>query len=223
MASNTKHKSMISQKKIFALLILTTVYSVSILAQHYVPFISGEPAEHENNMPKGGKDIKNSVFYIHENFIFFTEGSESDPRIEGISDPQTHKIPLKYTRTIGWTGQGVSQAGGLCALHSCEDGGWIETPLKKMPGELQISIKMRIMVKKTIPAEGITLRIYINKGGKDCYAPIHIESFVFTDHEWKECSFSYINTSTEEVFVGVGELGVPILVDHIRIEGKTKA
>ena len=62
-----------------------------------------------------------SATELEEDFSLFTAGSESEPS-SAISN-ETGTIPSSYFHQSGWSGYGVHQAGGACALISPDNYG----------------------------------------------------------------------------------------------------
>ena len=56
------------------------------------------------------------VVLINEDFSKFVEGSETAPTEQDLADESTGAIDAQYTQQAGWSGMGIFQAGGICAI-----------------------------------------------------------------------------------------------------------
>ena len=56
------------------------------------------------------------VVLINEDFSKFVDGSETAPTEQDLADESTGAIDAQYTQQAGWSGMGIFQAGGICAI-----------------------------------------------------------------------------------------------------------
>ena len=56
------------------------------------------------------------VVLINEDFSKFVEGAETAPTEQDLADESTGAIDAQYTQQAGWSGMGIFQAGGICAI-----------------------------------------------------------------------------------------------------------
>ena len=73
------------------------------------------------------------VVLINEDFSKFVEGSETAPTEQDLADESTGAIDAQYTQQAGWSGMGIFQAGGICAIapvynYYFYEGGYLNTP-----------------------------------------------------------------------------------------------
>ena len=85
-----------------------------------------------------------SATELEEDFSLFTAGSESEPS-SAISN-ETGTIPSSYFHQSGWSGYGVHQAGGACALISPDNyGAQLYTPLGAYIGEYEVKVRAKTL------------------------------------------------------------------------------
>ncbi|WP_418878333.1 hypothetical protein [Xylanibacter rarus] len=131
-----------------------------------------------------------SEIIINEDFSLFSAGTPDSPDGECISDELSWEIPEKYTNKPGYTGLGIYQAGGCCALAKPDYGGVLNTPLGNYSGRIRISFRAKPV------GNDQTLFINVMKNGID-YPEYCMPSLTFVrlkkGDDWKDFSFVFEN------------------------------
>lgn len=161
---------------------------------------------------------------MNEDFSLLTEGSEDKRSEEFIAGPGVFDIDPKYTHLPGWTGYGIYQAGGACALDYPCFGGWLNTPLMNLTGKIILRFKAR-PIRPEDTWHGLAVTLLKNPdqpvyADEDCFRYARLD-----DPEWQQFEFVYENTTTEQCFIqfndGVDRSDAPeilgILIDDIQI------
>ena len=89
------------------------------------------------------------VVLINEDFSKFVEGSETAPTEQDLADESTGAIDAQYTQQAGWSGMGIFQAGGICAIapvynYYFYEGGYLNTPKGDYSGVITYSFRARL-------------------------------------------------------------------------------
>ncbi len=92
---------------------------------------------------------------VDEDFSRMSAGTEATPDETYIADRQTGSIPSKYTRTPGWSGACIYQAGGTCAIRkglfsngmggAVEETGFLRTPQGAYSGNVTLTFRARLL------------------------------------------------------------------------------
>lgn len=161
---------------------------------------------------------------LTEDFSLFTEGTESQRAEDFVAGPGLWEIDAQYTHQPGWTGYGIYQAGGTCALDYPGFGGWLNTPLLDLTGKIVLRFRAR-PIRPEDTWHGLAVTLLKNPDNptyadQDCfrYAMINKE-------EWQEYEFVFENSTVDQCFIqfndGVDRSDEPerlgILIDDIRI------
>ena len=137
--------------------------------------------------------IAQSVQAVSEDFSLFMEGSEETP--SSVINNTDGSIPSRYFHHTGWTGYGIHQAGGACALINpdnygaqlntatgCYDGAYIvKVRAKTLPGNRQDNARVNIGLWEDAANQYNQTRYY--------------ENFVTTKSEWREFTYEFNNTA----------------------------
>ncbi len=81
---------------------------------------------------------------VDEDFSAFTAGTEDAPDATMICN-NDWSIPDSYFKQPGWTGMGVSQGGGTCALAYPGYGGCINTPVGDHSGTITVTFRAKAL------------------------------------------------------------------------------
>lgn len=175
-------------------------------------------------MPEEPEYSDNLEEVLMEDFSLFTEGTEEKRADDFLAGPGTWGVDSKYTKMPGWTGYGIYQAGGACALDYPGFGGWMNTPILNLTGKIIVRFRAR-PIRKEDTWHGLAVTLLKNPdqpvyADDDCFRYASLNSA-----DWKEFEFVYENTSIEDCFVqfndGVDRSEEPerlgILIDDIRI------
>lgn len=161
---------------------------------------------------------------MNEDFSLFTEGTDAQHAEEFLAGPGVFNIDSKYTHIPGWTGYGIYQAGGTCALDYPCFGGWLNTPLMNLSGKIVLRFKAR-PIRPEDTWHGIVVTLLKNPdqptyADEDCFRYARLNNA-----DWQQFEFVFENTTTEDCFVqfndGVDREDEPdrlgILIDDIQI------
>ncbi|MDE6355283.1 MAG: T9SS type A sorting domain-containing protein [Prevotella sp.] len=162
-----------------------------------------------------------TVTVIDEDFSGFAAGSENQPDEQSIGGPENPnwKITGGYMKTEGWTGGGVHQAGGACALLPYkgtygQSYGYISTPEMELYGECVVTFR----AKRTAQGGGdLWVVLCDNEEGPiydeeiDCYLTSEWQQF-----ELRTTKATFKNNS---IFQFTAQKG-SVLIDDIKITRK---
>ena len=131
------------------------------------------------------------ITVVDEDFVNFSAGTEDVPDSEMICDYDTWSIPDSYFHQPGWTGMGVQQAGGTCALAYPNYGGCINTPFGDYQGS--INIKFRIKALSTNRYDKVSIGVGL------CYDEYEANIIGYKNIEaykgiWTEYNLTFIST-----------------------------
>ena len=89
------------------------------------------------------------VVLINEDFSKFVEGAETAPTEQDLADESTGAIDAQYTQQAGWSGMGIFQAGGICAIapvynYYFYEGGYLNSPKGDYSGVITYSFRARL-------------------------------------------------------------------------------
>lgn len=168
-------------------------------------------------------DLKEEVL-LEEDFSKWTEGSIVAPE-NMAGNPLFYEngnfnwdILPEWTAQPGWAGQGISQAGGVCALGSYTFGGFIQTPRMDYSG--QTTFTMKAMVTPGSKVEDATVIVTFAKGDWENGTPVGTSYKIFAvpnDGTWYDLDFTYDNTyGGTDCFVQINTYG-GLLVDDVKI------
>lgn len=182
-----------------------------------VPFkATSAPAPTQANR-QAGDDLPTSTI-LEEDFALWTKGTNDQPdaTIMG-GQAVAYAIDASLTKTPGWKGNGVSQAGGACALKAYDDPnygqsyGYIQTPEMEMYGEVTLTLRAR----RNDAASAIgNLRIALCDNDQ---GPLDDREFELTQ-EWKEIEFKSDKASfgPRNIFQLSAE-NCEVLIDDVKI------
>ena len=96
------------------------------------------------------------VVLINEDFSKFVEGAETAPTEQDLADESTGAIDAQYTQQAGWSGMGIFQAGGICAIapvynYYFYEGGYLNTPKGDYSGVITYSFRARLLPFVLLP------------------------------------------------------------------------
>lgn len=161
-----------------------------------------------------------------EDFSLFTEGTEEQRSEDYVAGPNLWNIDARYTHIPGWTGYGIYQAGGTCALDYPGFGGWLNTPLMDLTGKIVLRFRAR-PIRPEDTWHGIAVTLLKNPdeptyADQDCFRYARLDKA-----EWQDFEFVFENSTVDQCFVQFND-GVDrsdeedkdrlgILIDDIRI------
>ncbi len=154
-----------------------------------------------------------SLTIVNEDFSKFTAGTEDVPDANFINDDEWN-IPESYTHQPGWTGFGVAQAGGTCALCYPDYGGVLNTPLGDYSGTVHVKFRM-----KTLDTNSYD-KVSINVGlchDLDYATLIADESASSKKGEWTDYDFTFVCTyGGTDAFVQFNSYDY-VLIDDVQV------
>lgn len=160
---------------------------------------------------------------IDEDFSNLTAGTEDAPDATeiGASGPTGYDIAEGYMKEGRWTGMGVHQAGGACALmtyyneyYQEDTFGFISTPEMALYGECVVTFRAR-RLPSSANEGNLWLALCDNYEG-----PMEDETFVLTD-EWQQYEFRCTKATFSDIsiFQFTAKDG-EILLDDIKVTRK---
>ena len=158
---------------------------------------------------------------IAEDFSLFTAGSEEAPSTAINSTDGT--IPSRYFHQPGWTGYGVHQANGTCALINPDAyGAQLNTVVGHYDGAYVVKVRA-----KTLPGnkqDYARLNIGLWEDAANQYNQTnYYENFVTTKGEWREFTYEFNNTSyagSDRMFVAF-YTNDQVVIDDVSVERST--
>lgn len=182
------------------------------------------PVAPVGDVPDEPEHSDNLEEIMYEDFSLFTEGSEEQRAEDFLAGPGLWEVDPQYTHNPGWTGYGIYQAGGTCALDYPGFGGWMNTPLFDLTGKIVLRFRAR-PIRPEDTWHGIAVTLLRNPDSptyadEDCFRYAQLNT-----PEWQEFEFVFENTCIDKCFVqfndGVDRQEEPerlgILIDDIRI------
>ena len=161
-----------------------------------------------------------STTELEEDFSLFTAGSESEPS-SAISN-ETGTIPSSYFHQSGWSGYGVHQAGGACALISPDNyGAQLYTPLGAYIGEYEVKVRAKTLASNYRDNAQLTIGLWEDAATQYNQTPYH-EPFTTTKSEWREFTFYFNNTTynSSNLLIAFSTLD-KVLIDDVKISRPT--
>lgn len=131
---------------------------------------------------------------ISEDFSLFTEGSEDSP--SAAINSENGNIPARYFHTTGWSGYGVHQAGGACALINPDQyGAQLNTAVGTYSGAYVVKVRAKTLSSNY--QDNTRLNIGLWEEAENQYnQTTYYENFVTTKSEWREFTFKFDNNSS---------------------------
>lgn len=133
--------------------LLLTLLGVALLSAAQVKLTPiGSATNAKTKLHRAAND-RQPVLILEEDFSKFEAGTEDVPDTKNTSNNQTGVILSKFTKMPGWTGAGVRQAGGTCAIavvtYAGDSGpesgtGFLMTPLGNYAGDLTMTFRARL-------------------------------------------------------------------------------
>lgn len=136
------------------------------------------------------------VTLIDENFSKMTAGTEESHDETQLAD-ENYLIDESYFSTSGWTGFGVYQAGGSCAIDYPAYGGLLNTPEMEMKGLVRVSARYKSL------NDVRSFTIVLCSGGIGMPVQLAPEASVrlFMEDGWETAVYEFYNPSDDNAFV----------------------
>ena len=150
---------------------------------------------------------------VDEDFIYFTAGTEDEPDSELIGDSDWN-IPDSYFHQSGWTGTGVQQAGGTCALAYPNYGGCINTPMGDYQGTVNIKFRVKALSTNRYDKVSFTVGLCYDEYAAHIIEYKRIEAYKGV---WTEYELTYISTyGGLDAFVQINSYDY-IIIDDVKV------
>ena len=156
---------------------------------------------------------------ISEDFSLFTEGSEDSP--SAAINSENGNIPARYFHTTGWSGYGVHQAGGACALINPDQyGAQLNTVVGTYSGAYVVKVRAKTLSSNY--QDNTRLNIGLWEEAENQYnQTTYYENFVTTKSEWREFTFKFDNNfiyaNSNRMLVSFYTDG-KVLIDDVRVQ-----
>lgn len=157
---------------------------------------------------------------IEEDFSLFAAGSESSP--SSSINNESGSIASQYFHQSGWSGFGVCQAGGACALVSPDNyGAQLYSPAGTYRGTYVVKVRA-----KTLGAnyrDNAQLSIGLWEESESQYIQTsYYEPYTTTKSEWREFTFEFNNTTyTSDRMLVAFSTYDKVLIDDVSIQKAT--
>lgn len=157
-----------------------------------------------------------STTELEEDFSRFTAGSESSPS-SAINDA-TGTIPSSYFHQSGWSGYGVHQAGGACALINPDNyGAQLYTPQGAYIGEYEVKVRAKTLASNYRDNAQLTIGLWEDAASQYNQTTYH-EPFTTTKSEWREFTFYFNNTTFNSSNLLIAfSTNDQVLIDDVKI------
>lgn len=157
-----------------------------------------------------------STTELEEDFSRFTAGSESSPS-SAINDA-TGTIPSSYFHQSGWSGYGVHQAGGACALINPDNyGAQLYTPHGAYIGEYEVKVRAKTLASNYRDNAQLTIGLWEDAATQYNQTTYH-EPFTTTKSEWREFTFYFNNTTFNSSNLLIAfSTNDQVLIDDVKI------
>lgn len=162
-----------------------------------------------------------TTILIEEDFRNMPAGTEDEPDSEHITEGYFSGNPYidpVYTQTPGWSGGGIFQAGGACAINYPSLGGFLNTPEGDYSGKLTITFRAKNISKK----EKTSFMLSIGKFGvfyptlvaEDAMMVVSLQK----SEGWTDVTIEYENKySGTDGFIQFNVPYTQVMVDDIKI------
>lgn len=157
---------------------------------------------------------------VDEDFSLFTAGTEDNPDSKELSDYYYSEMD-SYLKAPGWTGAGIFQAGGVCAVKVTEDpyygmtfDGYLNTPGGDYSGVLEYTFRVKVIGDKEA-----TMQVIVTDGISK-----YAEKLEKIGNQWTNLSGELKAEPSGICYIqfSLSEEGAEFLIDDIRVV-RTKA
>ncbi len=197
--------------------IMATGFASAMSIAHYIPVQSEQSQENPTGIykvPETGWEL-----ILEEDFSNMALGTSDEHDDEQLASEE-YIIPDEFLTSEGeWTGFGLYQAGGACAIDFPSYGGFINTPACNMPGLIKVSVRL-----KSLDEIG-TAKVMVCRGGIENPRVVDKEMSIrqFDVDGWQDYEFYFYNPGYEDVFVQINTLYFRddkhgIVVDNLKVE-----
>lgn len=133
-----------------------------------------------------------SVTNIDEDFSLFTSGSEESPSEAINSDDGS--IPARYFQQSGWSGYGVHQAGGACALINPDSyGAQLNTAVGRYSGTYIVKVRAKTLAANYQNNARLSIGLW-EEAENQYNQTSYYENFVTSKDDWREFTYTFNNT-----------------------------
>ena len=133
-----------------------------------------------------------STTKIDEDFSLFTAGSESSP--SSAINSEDGSIPSSYFHQAGWSGFGVCQAGGACALINPDQyGAQLNTTVGNYAGAYVVKVRAKTLASNSSNNARFSIGLW-QESDNQFNQTTYYENFITSKDEWREFTYSFNNT-----------------------------
>lgn len=154
---------------------------------------------------------------IEEDFSLFTSGSEESP--SDAINGEDGSIPSSYFHTTGWTGYGVHQAGGACALVNPDNyGAQLNSVVGNYDGTFVVTVRAKTLSSNYNKNARLSIGLW-EEAENQYNQTSYYENFVTTKDEWREFTYTFNNVDyagSNRMFVCFHTDG-KVLIDDVHI------
>lgn len=130
---------------------------------------------------------------INEDFSLFTAGSEDAPSSE--INNTDGSIPDRYFHQSGWSGYGVHQAGGACALINPDNyGAQLNTMIGNFDGPYIVKVRAKTLGSNAQDNARLNIGLWEDALNQYNQTPYY-ENFVTSKSEWRTFTYEFNNTA----------------------------
>ena len=158
---------------------------------------------------------------VAEDFSLFAAGSESAPS-SAINDANSGYIPASYFHQSGWTGFGVHQADGACALINPDNyGAQLNSPTGYYTGAYIVKVRAKTLAANYRDNAQLTIGLW-EESESQYNQTTYYEPYTTTKSEWREFTFEFNNTSyTSDKMLVAFSTNDKVLIDDVQISKST--
>ena len=203
--------------KTSALLLVLSMSVLPTTAQMKLKPVGMASYEHRANAEK------EETVLLDEDFSLFTAGTEDEPDSKNVSDNFTGEIPSRYTKTPGWTGAAIRQAGGVCAMvlgnFATSDGGaqtlpgYLITPKGNYAGDLTVTFRARL---SGADVESDKMSVTLINSEKGTLESSQLE----IGKEWSEYTVKFSKGEFKSCAIEFAMASAGVLLDDIKVVSK---
>lgn len=203
--------------KTSALLLVLSMSVLPTTAQMKLKPVGMASYEHRANAEK------EETVLLDEDFSLFTAGTEDEPDSKNVSDNFTGEIPSRYTKTPGWTGAAIRQAGGVCAMvlgnFATSDGGaqtlpgYLITPKGNYAGDITVTFRARL---SGADVESDKMSVTLINSEKGTLESSQLE----IGKEWSEYTVKFSKGEFKSCAIEFAMASAAVLLDDIKVVSK---
>lgn len=214
-------KNLLTQALVLTLILASSIMGSGVASAMSMVQFTPRQAEQSQETTTGIQKVPETGWelILEEDFSNMTLGTPDEHDDEQLANAD-YFIPDEYLTVDGeWTGFGLYQSGGACAIDFPSYGGFINTPAYPMQGLVKVSMRV-----KSLDEIG-TAKVMICSGNIANPRIVDKEMSIrqFDIDGWQDYEFYFYNPSTDNVFVQINTLFFRddkhgIVIDDLKIE-----